>query len=130
MPNEQEQARLVETFARQGVEYMLIGQGAAILQDYWGTTQDIDVYPRKSGENCRRLVNALRELGFSIDARQEAETSKQVVEFLVNLFQVSDPWKVSDNGTPRGATVTVRKIPERQSIEHFKSRWRGHSAYA
>jgi hypothetical protein len=73
MPNDQEQARLVEAFARHGVEYMLIGQGAAILQDYWGTTQDIDVYPRKSQENCRRLINALRELGFSIDSQQEAE---------------------------------------------------------
>src|SRR5688500_629770 len=64
---------LVEAFARHGVDYMLVGQGAAILQGFWGTTQDIDVYPRKSLVNCARLVAALRDLGFPIDAQREAE---------------------------------------------------------
>ena len=34
-------------FSRQGVDYMFIGKSGAILLGYPGTTQDVDVFPRK-----------------------------------------------------------------------------------
>lgn len=60
-------------FNRAGVEYLYIGKGAAILLGFPGTTQDVDVFPAKSGENGRRIVAALGELGFDLDETTQAE---------------------------------------------------------
>jgi hypothetical protein len=54
-------------FAVRQVEYMFIGKSGAILLGYPGTTQDVDVYPRKDPDNGRRIVAALNDLGFTID---------------------------------------------------------------
>lgn len=40
---------------------------------YPGTTQDVDVYPRKDPENGVRIVAALKDLGFRIDSALEGE---------------------------------------------------------
>ena len=58
---------LARCLAKYKVEYLFIGKGAAILYGYPGTTQDIDIFPKKSKENCRKLVTALKELGFALD---------------------------------------------------------------
>jgi radical SAM superfamily enzyme with C-terminal helix-hairpin-helix motif len=55
--------RLVEVFHKHGVRYLFIGKGAAILYGYPGTTQDIDIFPKKSEENCKNLVEALIRYG-------------------------------------------------------------------
>lgn len=60
-------------FARHQVDYMFIGKSGAILLGYPGTTQDVDVFPRKDPENGRRIVAALIELGFEINPVVEAE---------------------------------------------------------
>lgn len=60
-------------FSAHKVDYMFIGKSAAILLGYPGTTQDVDVYPRKDPENCKRIVLALRDLGFTIEDRLEEE---------------------------------------------------------
>jgi len=65
--------QVAEAFAKHQVDYMFIGKSGAILLGYPGTTQDVDVYPRRSDENGRRIVAALAELGFAIDALREAE---------------------------------------------------------
>lgn len=68
------QAREVAAaFGRHGVDYMFIGKSGAILLGYPGTTQDVDVFPRKDAENGRRIVKALVELGFPVDSALEAE---------------------------------------------------------
>ena len=54
-------------FATHEVDYMFIGKSGAILLGYPGTTQDVDVYPRKDPENSERIVAALKELGFALD---------------------------------------------------------------
>jgi len=59
--------KLAEVFDSHRVRYLFIGKGGAILYGYPGTTQDIDIFPGKSEENCRNLVEALRELGFGMD---------------------------------------------------------------
>ena len=63
--------RLVEVFHKHGVRYLFIGKGAAILYGYPGTTQDIDIFPKKSEENCKNLAEALKELGFGMDKTLE-----------------------------------------------------------
>ena len=60
-------------FASNEVDYMFIGKSGAILLGYPGTTQDVDVFPRKDSENGRRIVIALRELGFEVDTGLEAD---------------------------------------------------------
>src|SRR5256885_7708667 len=63
---------IARTFEAEEVEYMFIGKSGAILLGYPGTTQDVDVFPRKDSENGRRIVIALRELGFEVDTGLEA----------------------------------------------------------
>ena len=60
-------------FAMQAVDYMFIGKSGAILLGYPGTTQDVDIYPRKDPENGTRIVAALKDLGFTIDTKLEEE---------------------------------------------------------
>ena len=58
---------VAEAFAAAGVDYLFIGKGGAILLGFPGTTQDVDVFPAKDADNGRRLVTAIRQLGFSLD---------------------------------------------------------------
>lgn len=64
---------LASAFAEHGVDYMFIGKSGAILLGYPSTTQDVDVYPRKSVENGSRIVAALRSLGFELEQQLEQE---------------------------------------------------------
>jgi hypothetical protein len=61
--------QVAAAFAKHQVDYMFIGKSGAILLGYPGTTQDVDVFPRKDAENGRRIVAALSELGFVVDSR-------------------------------------------------------------
>jgi hypothetical protein len=62
------QAReLAEAFAREGVDYLILGKGGAILLGYPGTTQDLDLFTPKNRENAERCIRALVSLGFTLD---------------------------------------------------------------
>ena len=63
--------KLAEIFKRYDVEYLFIGKFGAILYGYPGTTQDVDIFPRKEKVNCERLVKALKELGFDLNEELE-----------------------------------------------------------
>jgi len=63
-------------FEKHGVDYMFIGKSGAILLGYPGTTQDVDVFPRKSEDNGRRIVRALIDLDFAIDEKLEQEITR------------------------------------------------------
>ena len=73
---------LARAFNKAGVEYLFLGKGGAIILGYPGTTQDVDVFAKRSPENGRRIVAALRELGFDIDRALEKElvTGKDFVQ--------------------------------------------------
>jgi hypothetical protein len=59
---------LAAAFTREGVEYLFIGKSGAILLGYPETTQDVDIFLPRSHENAQRVIRALRELGFELDA--------------------------------------------------------------
>lgn len=59
--------KLAEVFKKHKVEYLFIGKFGAILYGYPGTTQDMDIFPRKEKSNCKKLVMALIEIGFPLD---------------------------------------------------------------
>jgi hypothetical protein len=62
-----------DVFAQHGVRYLFIGKSGAILLGFPDTTQDADLFPERSDENGRRLVSALRQLGFALTEPQTAE---------------------------------------------------------
>ena len=65
--------QVAAAFRKHAVDYMFIGKSGAILLGYPGTTQDVDVFPRKDAENGRRIVAALKELGFVVDDHLELD---------------------------------------------------------
>ncbi len=67
---------LREAFSRRGVHYLFLGKSGAILLGFPDTTQDADVFPERSAENGRALVEALRALGFTLDEAQAAEIER------------------------------------------------------
>ena len=62
----------------------------AILLGYPGTTQDVDVFPERSAENGRRIVKALRKIGFDISPELEREivACKDFVQIKTGPFDV------------------------------------------
>lgn len=62
-----------DAFARHGVKYLFIGKSGAILLGYPDTTQDADLFIKKSTQNGQALVAALKELSFLLTPTQEAE---------------------------------------------------------
>src|SRR6267378_1814068 len=65
--------QVAAAFAKHQVDYMFIGKSGAMLLGYPGTTQDVDVFPRKDVENGRRIVAALTEMGFALDTLLQSE---------------------------------------------------------
>jgi hypothetical protein len=85
------QAReLANAFAAHQVDYMFIGKSGAILLGYPSTTQDVDVYPRKDVGNGRRIVAALKEIGFKLEAALEEEiiNGKDFVQIKSGPFDI------------------------------------------
>lgn len=68
-------------FQRHGVNYLFFGKSGAVLLGYSDTTQDVDLFVAKDGENCARLVAALAELGFPL-SDQQAEEVRQGKDFV------------------------------------------------
>ena len=81
---------LADAFSQHKVEYLFIGKSGAIFHGYPDTTQDADLFPRKSPENGVRIVAALRQLGFPIDDRLERElvAGKDFVQIRTGPFDV------------------------------------------
>jgi hypothetical protein len=62
-----------DSFARHAIRYLFIGKSGAILLGYPDTTQDADLYIEKETLNCRRLVDALSDLGFRLTEQDTAD---------------------------------------------------------
>lgn len=62
---------LTKIFSKNKVEYLIIGKSGAIIYGFPDTTQDIDIFPKKSVDNCKKIAASLKELGFHIDRQLE-----------------------------------------------------------
>ena len=62
-----------DSFAHHAIRYLFIGKSGAILLGYPDTTQDADLFVEKEASNCRRLVDALSDLGFLLTETDTAE---------------------------------------------------------
>jgi len=87
-PNQAQE--IAQAFEEAKVEYLFIGKSGAVLLGFPGTTQDVDVFPNRSPENGRRIVEALRKLGFTIgsDLEREIITGKDFVQIKNGPFDV------------------------------------------
>ena len=63
-----------DVFAAQAVRYLFIGKSGAILLGFPDTTQETTLFIEDSPANGRRLVVALRQLGFELTDPQAADT--------------------------------------------------------
>lgn len=94
MPREQfspaQAQEAAAAFTAHSVDYMFIGKSGAILLGYPGTTQDVDVYPRKDRENGERIVAALKDLGFVLDEdlTEEIVQGKAFVQIKSGPFDI------------------------------------------
>ena len=86
-----QQARIIaDAFGKYGVDYLFIGKGGAILLGYPGATQDVDLFPRRSPDNGRRMTAALKEIGFQLSAADETDivSGKDFVQLSSGPFDV------------------------------------------
>ena len=111
-----EQARLVaEAFARHAVEYLFIGKGGAILLGYPGATQDVDVFPRRTEENGRRIAAALAELGFALSAQDPADIVRGK-----DFVQIGNgPFDIDLVFAPDGIESFDKALRRAERIENF-----------
>jgi hypothetical protein len=65
-----------EAFGRRGVQYLFLGKSGAILLGFPDTTQDADLFPAKTAENCQALAAALVDLGFALSEQQIEEITR------------------------------------------------------
>lgn len=79
-----------DAFAAHGVRYLFLGKSGAILLGFPDTTQDADVYPEKSPENGKALVEALLALRFELTDEQgsEIERGKDFVQLKNGPFDL------------------------------------------
>ena len=65
-----------DALSRHDVAYLFLGKSGAILLGFPDTTQDADLFVKRSPENGRALAQALRDLGFALDGSQQAEIER------------------------------------------------------
>ena len=64
-----------DALARHQVKYLFIGPGA-ILLGFPDTTQDADLFVKRSPENGRALADALKDLDFALTEEQRADLER------------------------------------------------------
>ncbi len=81
---------IARAFGEERVDYLFIGKSGAILLGFPGTTQDVDVFPARSVENGRRIVQAVRKIGFEVGIELEREivAGKDFVQIKTGPFDV------------------------------------------
>ena len=111
--------RLHAVLEKHGVEYMFIGKGAAILQGFSSTTQDIDIYPAKDAENCQRLLAALEEMGFRFDVTIEGRIQSPSQEILdaKDFIQLQGPFQLDVVFAPDGFESYDEARRMKQSVD-------------
>ena len=108
-----EQARAIaRAFEAEQVDYLFIGKSGAILLGYPGTTQDVDVFPARSADNGRRIVAALRKIGFEVGPELEREivAGKDFVQIKTGPFDVDLVF--APDGIPSFAEAKARGLTE------------------
>ena len=121
--------RLRDALADYGVEYMIIGKVALILQGFPGTTQDIDIFPSKDPGNPEKLLDALKSLGFEFNlnigvslhhSSEEVLRGKDFVQLKNGPFQLDIVYAPDGIESLSGS----EKVQEDcGGVSHYRCRW-------
>lgn len=113
--------RLHEALSAQGVEYMIIGKGAAIMQGYSSTTQDIDIYPSKTPPNTEKLLAGLKVLGFAFDVKIDGALQSPSSEILSakDFIQLKGPFELDIVFAPDGFESYQEALPMKKIVDGF-----------
>ena len=114
-------SRLRAALSEHNVEYMIIGKGAAILQGYSSTTQDIDIYPSKEPDNRERLLAALKQLGFEFDIGADGITQSPSKDILhgKDFIQLKGPFQLDVVFAPDGFESYEEALPMKRIMDGF-----------
>ena len=114
---------IARAFQEEGVDYLFLGKSGAILLGFPGTTQDVDVFPARSAENGRRIVAALRRVGFDIGPELDREIvqGKDFVQiktgpFDVDLVFAPDGISSFEEAKARGLTEGIFRVANLRDI--------------
>ena len=114
---------IARAFEEEGVEYLFIGKSGAILLGYPGTTQDVHIFPAATPENGRRIVLALRKVGFEIGVELERDitSGKDFVQiktgpFDVDLVFAPDGIKSFTEAKERGLSEGIFRVANLRDI--------------
>ena len=113
--------RLRDALALRQVEYMIIGKGAAIMQGYSSTTQDIDIFPSKQGNNRERLLAALKDLGFRFDLESSGVAQSPSSEILSgkDFIQLKGPFELDIVFAPDGFESYEDASPLKRTMDGY-----------
>ena len=107
---------VARAFATEGVDYLFLGKGAAILLGYPGTTQDVDVFARRTPENGKRIVSALRKMGFAVE-----EQLAQAIVAGKDFVQIKDgPFDLDVVFAPDGISSFDQALARAVIIDQFR----------
>ena len=119
---------LTKIFSKNKVEYLIIGKSGAIIYGFPDTTQDIDIFPKKSADNCKKIVASLKELGFHIDRQLEKAIvdGKDFIQirggpFDIDLIFAPDGLESFDSAKTRSSLIET-KYPAASIDDIIKSK--------
>lgn len=74
--------KLVKTFNKNKIEYMIVGGASAIMQGFNSVTQDVDVYLDK-GNDLSSILKSLKALGFKLSLKdvEDLKNGKDFIQF-------------------------------------------------
>jgi hypothetical protein len=113
--------KLCKMLARYEVAFMIIGKGAAIIQGFSSTTQDIDIFPSKQGDNRERLLAALKELGFQFDIEINGQLNSPSNEILSgkDFIHLQQPFELDIVFSPDGFESYEEALPMKRMLEEY-----------
>jgi len=119
--------RLRKVLTRHQVHFLFIGKSGAIILGYPDTTQDTDIFVKKTRENCVALLKALKTLGFSLNKSSEKEilAGKDFIQLRTGLFDLDlifAPDGIENFDEAWKRHVTVRGYPVCHPDDIIKSK--------
>lgn len=121
---------------RHGVRLLLVGGGAVNFHGYQRHSADVDLWVEPTPANFERLLNTLRELGYTLDAwpervlRQEQNVSIKIspdleIELITRFepgFTFTEAWGRSIAGELAGEPVALFHVLHRDDLVASKLR--------
>ena len=101
-----------DAFGRHGVRYLFLGKAGAVLLGFPDTTQDADLFVKKSPENGAAAVAALLELGFTLKEQRTAEILRGKVFIQLNCGPFDADLIFAPDGIENFAEAWERRVEE------------------